>query len=404
MHPAFRVSTPEGAFSGPGGRGIEITVIDEGGVESDRAVIVVDDRHGTLQIPPVDTELTVEMGYEEIGLAHMGTFKVLEVELVGWPQTMVVHASGVDKGPNSTLKEPRFQDHQQKTTKEIMDTIAKTAGVSAIVDPAIANFVYPYMVQTNESDLNFGTRISKDLDANFTMKNGALIAKKRATGTTAAGAQQATGVTITYGKDIKFYEAVLKAASAFGETQAESNNLDNGEPEIQTPAGTLSLGTPTTVPGLSILPSGVEAPGYVPGVGSGENAYLPWTGPSGSVFRDNRQAPNGAEQAQTRAESQGQAMARMEGEIDVLVIGNPRIMAEIDVTIVGVRAAIDGTWNVKHAQHTIDTNGFETAFHAELKTDGAGGGTGAGTADTANAATSSVDAGISSAAAAAADN
>ena len=64
-------------------------VIDEGGVESDRAVIVVDDRHGTLQIPPVDTELTVEMGYEEIGLAHMGTFKVLEVELVGWPQTMV---------------------------------------------------------------------------------------------------------------------------------------------------------------------------------------------------------------------------------------------------------------------------------------------------------------------------
>lgn len=346
MRPAFRVTAPTGAFSGPGGLGLECTVVDQNGSESDVATIVVDDRDGLLEIPATGTKLQVEMGYEETELADMGEFEIETVTVVGWPRAMVISATGVSM--TGKMKERRTQDYHDKSVSDVISDIAKRHGLAARVPSSIGSRKYDYLAQTQESDMHFFTRLARDNDAVAKVARGRLLFTPRGKGESGTG-QSVSSVTLTYGVDIKYYEAQLKSRPAHGRTRAPYHRVENGETKDE------ATGLP---PGISIVDFNDAATGV-------QQALLA-TG-AAATFQVPSYQPDGKEQAKRTAEAKQGAQDRLTGELDLIIIGNPAVMAESPINVVGVRYGVDGEWNVTKVQHTIDTSGFESIIHAEFK-------------------------------------
>ena len=334
MHPSFRVSGVTGAFTGPGGLALSCVVVDEDGREDGKAVIALDDRNGVLQVPPVDTEIEVEMGYEETGLESMGQFRVEKVILSGWPRSMVVHGKAISWV--GKMKQQRTQEYHNKDLEYIAQDQAAFAGLrGAVVDPDLAAYEYEYLAQTAESPANFMTRLSPDHDAVAKVLNDQLyyFKKGQSLAQGSGGTTEVTSGTAEFPINVKWYEATIqKARPAYNQSQAGYGDIKKGEREE------------VLAPGSSTVSDAI---------------YM-----QGKYFHD------GQKLAEESAKSAGNTLIRRLGDLDILIIGDPGIMSESRLQVINVRDEVDGEWLITKVQHTMDNSGYETLIHAELTAGG----------------------------------
>jgi phage protein D len=258
------------------------------------------------------------MGYRETGLMPMGLFTVDEVEVSGWPQTMVVKARAADMGQE--FKQGRTQDYHNKTVSQIVGEIAQRQGLAPLVKGPVASFMYKYLSQTQESDLHFLTRLAAKHDAVGKPAMGKLLFVKKGLGLGGSASAR-------FPDNVKAYSATFKDRPVHGETDGGWWDGTMGERK--------------------------EEKGTGGGGGGVIHKLLP-------MF------PDGIKEAQEAAQSRSDKLAREEGELEIVIIGDPSVMAETMLTVSGVRSGVDGTWRIKQVTHTIDNNGFETVIQAEL--------------------------------------
>ena len=161
---------------------------------ADQLDITLSDHDGQLALPPTTATLRVWLGWDDSGLTDKGSFVIDELEHAGAPDVIVMR--GRSANLRSDLRQQREQSYSDTTVGAIVNQLAGRNKLTARCHPNLATMAIDHIDQTNESDINFLTRLGKRYDAVATIKAGALIFCPIGQGTTATG-QPLPTVTLT---------------------------------------------------------------------------------------------------------------------------------------------------------------------------------------------------------------
>lgn len=143
------------------------------GEEADRLDLTLSDHDGALEIPARDATLQVSIGWRGQGLVDKGTFLVDEVEHCGSPDVITLRARSAEL--NQALRTRAEHSYHATTLGKILTTIAARHKLEARIDDRLAAKPMAHVDQTNESDVNFVTRLARLHDAVATVKRGKLL-------------------------------------------------------------------------------------------------------------------------------------------------------------------------------------------------------------------------------------
>ena len=174
MTPAYRVLADDNDITTAiRHRLLSLRVTDEAGYQSDAVEIQLDDRSNKIALLRKGVKLDVALGYEEIGLAAMGLFAVDEIELNGPPDAFTIRAKAADM--RGSLKQHKTRSWDQTTIGSLVAAIAAEHGLESRVGETLASVAIEHIDQTEESDLNLLTRLSKQYDAVAKPAGGSLL-------------------------------------------------------------------------------------------------------------------------------------------------------------------------------------------------------------------------------------
>ena len=148
---------------------IKLEVTDYANLKSDEMVLEV---LGAFNIPKEDDRIELWIGYEETGVWFVGSYIV---QALPFNQTSTtVRATSTDF--TKKLKEKNTKAYKEKSVKEIVEEIAGRNQLSIkcdILEPIV------YMLQKDESDLHFLTRLAKEYGAIFKIKKDIMVFYKK---------------------------------------------------------------------------------------------------------------------------------------------------------------------------------------------------------------------------------
>lgn len=207
------------------------------GDAADQLDLRLDDADGKLAIPPRGAILRVWLGWEGEGLTDMGMFTVDEVEHSGSPDQLSIHGRSVQM--KTAIRQLREQSYSGLTVGSIVEQLAGRNGLMPRCHASLATLVVDHIDQTNESDLNFLTRLGRKYDALATIKAGVLLFSPIGQGQTPSGKSLPT-LTIrrSSGDDHRWHEADRAAyggiraiydSNATGETASVLAGKDDGQ-------------------------------------------------------------------------------------------------------------------------------------------------------------------------------
>lgn len=309
---------------------LRLSVSDKAGVQSDTAEIEIDDRGYRVDLPAVGAELDIAMGAVGTGLTAMGVFVVDEVSGKGPEASMLITAKAADM--NGALRAPRTRAWEDMSLSAIVGAIARRHGLAPRVAPVLADTRFAYLAQTAESDLNFLTRIARDLDATAKPAGRALVVVRRGAGETATG-------------------------EALAPVEIPARIMEHWTWQLT------SRGRSASVTALwSETAAGVV---HRETVGAGD---------PGLELR-HRHAT--AAEARRAAQAELDRGARGSGQLRVTLAGfRGSIMAEGIVRIVDIKPELCGEWTVESVRHELGGDRLATSFTAERDINQGNGGNG----------------------------
>lgn len=321
MTPGFRLlANGSDVTSRLADRLLSLSVTDEDGEKADRLQIKLDDRDGKVELPQIEAELDVALGFS--ALTPMGTFAVESVDGSSAPQTMRITAVAVDL--KKAARAPRTRAFENQTLEQIVAQIAADAGLQPVVGASIRALSWPFLAQTAESGLHFLTRLGREIDATVKAANGRLVMVRRAEGTTAEGeALEPVSVPVSA---LARWSWTLKSREVDGSVEAEWSDT---------------------------------AAGMIRRVTAG----------SGQPVRELRQT-FGTETEATRAADAALRAARREAlDIDAAGAFQPGLFAGGLLRLPGLRPEFNGDWVLTRVHHVLDASGLQTQFAAKREFD-----------------------------------
>lgn len=189
MTPLFQITADGVDVTGKvADRLLELRLTDEAGYQADRLEMTLDDRGGTLKVPPHQSVVRVALGMagaRPVPLTAMGSWRTDETELTGPVRTLRLTATAADM--SGAIRAPRTRAWENVTLKDLVASIAGEAGLIPVVAPALAGIVIRYLAQTAESDLNLLTRLARQNGAVLKPADGRLLLARRGVAETAKG-------------------------------------------------------------------------------------------------------------------------------------------------------------------------------------------------------------------------
>ncbi|WP_260083115.1 phage late control D family protein [Phaeobacter inhibens] len=296
---------------------IGLTVIDEAGSKSDRAEITVDDRDYAIALPEDGVVLQISLGFTG-DLVEIGRFVVDESSGGIAPDTMTIGAKAADM--LSGIRARKSRSWRNVSLADIVTKIAGEHGLKPVISESLKAHRYAYLAQTTESDLNFLTRLAKDLDAVAKPAGGALVVAKRGENKAADGS--ALPVFEVNRAQMSSCVWQLKGRGKYGCVIVEWTDL--GSAEIRT------------------CKAGDKDP----------------------KLKLRHRYPNEAE-AQRAADAALSRAARASGSVNVQLGGFwGDLMAEAKVNLTGIRPELEGEWLITSVTHRLGTT-LTTSFKAE---------------------------------------
>ena len=331
MTPAYRVLADDNDITTAiRHRLLSLRVTDEAGYQSDAVEIQLDDRGNKIALLRKGVKLDIALGYEEIGLAAMGLFAVDEIELNGPPDAFTIRAKAADM--RGSLKQHKTRSWDQTTIGSLVAAIAAEHGLEPRVGETLASVAIEHIDQTEESDLNLLTRLSKQYDAVAKPAGGSLLFVLRGEAKSAGGRDLRIAI---HRNQTSGHRVTLADRGQYGAVAAHWQDLEAGE-KVRTRAG------------------------------EGEPVY---------TLR--HPYPNAAE-AQAAAQAKLRALNRGTGTLSLtLNPGMPALLAETNkpanpplaagtrLALSGFRPGVDGDWVLTRVTHEISSSGYSTQAEAE---------------------------------------
>lgn len=297
---------------------LSLEVIDEAGGKADEVTITLDDRDNELELPLPGAPLVVAMGYKETVLVPMGIYTADEVVAKGPPDTIIIRGKAANLG--GSIKEQKTRAWDNKTLEQIVAAIAGEHSLKHLVAEAFRDFLYEHLDQTDESDINFLTRIAKEHDAISTVKGDTVLFMGKGEGKNAQGLVMPPVPIQKTGK--LRWSMTLATLGDFKSVEASWHNQETGTRDKVT---------------------------------AGEGA---------PVKRLRHTYPNKKE-AQQAAKTKLDEVKRGNNTLSIFMPGEPLLAAEMQILAIGFRVGVSGTWSIKSARHAIMGSGFTTQIETE---------------------------------------
>ncbi|WP_110678798.1 contractile injection system protein, VgrG/Pvc8 family [Salinicola sp. RZ23] len=167
------------------GRLIALSLTRQRGGDADQLTLTLADHDGRLALPPHGATLELALGWHASGLASRGTFIVDEVEHSGAPDRLQLRARAANL--RQQLPGKRSQSWHDLTLAQLIETLAARHDLTPVVGDTLAGIRLEHIDQTDESDLNFLTRLGQRFDAIATIKAGHLLFTRAGEGLSASG-------------------------------------------------------------------------------------------------------------------------------------------------------------------------------------------------------------------------
>lgn len=301
---------------------ISLSLTDKKGTESDDLSIELDDPDGDLDLPPTKALLSVSLGWKGQGLIDKGLFRVDEIDYSWSPRRLTIQAKGAPV--SQALGERKERSWHGKTLGEIATTIAKEHSLTPMVSKLLQGVAIEHIDQTNESDINFLTRIAKLNDAICTVKSERLLLSPVAACTSVSGTPIADQVIVISDQDSGRYHSDDRSRY-----------------------------------------SGVKAYWHDPGASRRKSVLA---GSTGQVKSLRPTHPN-KDEAEKAAKAELKRIKRGSGTLSLnLDKGRPTLMPETPFRVRGVKPEIDAErWVIKTIKHSLDGNGYTCSIEAEQR-------------------------------------
>lgn len=316
--PSYRI-TLDGTDITPriNGRLISLTLREQRGLEADQLDITLADHDGQLAIPPRGVKLQLAFGWQDEGLIDKGSFTVDEVQHTGTPDQLTIRARSADM--RGQLPGKRTQSWHDVTLGEIVTTIAGRNRLEPVVAAALNGIRIGHIDQTDESDLNFLTRLGERYDAIAAIKAGRMLFTVAGQGLTASG-RAMPAITLTR-RDGDQHRYSVTNRDAYSGVKAYWNDTRGAERQ------TVLAGTEENTKQLR---------------------------------------PTYATEDDARAEWQRIQRGLAEFEL-TLARGRADLLPETPLTLAGFKPQIDATaWLVSEVTHSLNDGGFGTVVRCEV--------------------------------------
>lgn len=295
--------------------------------ESDQLDLVLTDHDGQLAIPPSGAMLSVAIGWQDEGLVDRGLFHVDEIEHSGSPDRLTIRARAADMRRMLPGKRTQSWHGPTQTLGDIIGTVAGRNGLSPVIGGDLAAIPLPHIDQTDESDLNFLTRLGQRYDAVATIKSQHLIFTPAGNGRAASGAALGGVVLTRKSGDRHRYSRTERDADSYTGVRVYWNDPREAKRQVVIAGGTEKL-------------KELRA-----------------------VFASEADATDAAR-------SEWQRIQRRAALFELtLAHGRADLAAETPVTVSGFKPQIDGTdWLITDVEDILDDNGYVTRIRCEVKT------------------------------------
>lgn len=306
------------------GRLIDLRLTEKRGMEADQLDLTLSDHDGQLAMPRRGVELQLFIGWQDEGLIDKGTFTVDEVEHSGTPDRLTLRARSADM--RGMLPGKRTQSWHRVTVSDVVNTIAKRYGLTPKIADALGGIRIGHIDQTDESDLNFLTRLGERYDAIAAVKNGKVLFSRAGRSLTVSG--RPLPLILLTRRDGDTHRYAQTDRDSYSGVKAYWNDVSGGKRQIAI-------------------------------VGSGDNA---------KQLRPTYASQDDAQQA---AKAEWERIKRGIAEFDItLTQGRADVMPESPLRTLGFKADIDATdWVVTEVTHTLSDSGYIT--QAKCETSGA---------------------------------
>lgn len=297
--------------------------------EGDMCAITVDDRGWKIARPtPEADSLQIWLGYQEVGLAYMGQFKVDDVTFIGMPRAIQI--TGTSTGFNDLKKAPQIANWENKKVADILSEIAGQTGLGLSISESAGNLTLPFKNQA-VSNLHIINQLERLTGSVGKIVDGNLMFVPRDSTNSASGIAMPTLVL----REEHFGNWSVRYSSrpSYGSVKAAWRDKEkNATKYVESPiSGGAEGGQPMTLP---------------------------------QVF-------NSEAEALAASAAQGQALKRAEvyAMFD-LAKGDPWIKDQQTILVRGMRDGIDGSYVVDRAIHSyIKSTGIKTSLECRAPGD-----------------------------------
>ncbi|MBB4092475.1 late control protein D [Ochrobactrum pecoris] len=292
-----------------------MTITDGVGTRSDTLSIVLDDIDGSIAAPKTGAVLNPIGGYEG-QMRDFGLFSVDSVVFTGWPQQIQIQAKSVAAKSLTKQREPKaYPKKDFPTYGDIFADIAGRVGLSLSISDGIKATVNVYEAQTEESSVEFMTRIGEKLNASVSVKAGHVAVVARGDGKSATGAFL-PDIIVARGKNLLSYSVTEKDEPKHSKVEASYYDRKKNKKE------TVEVST------------GLE-------------------GPTFSI----RVPLQDKDEAERRADSEAKKLQRSAAEASFEINGEPFAQAGANVIASGCRSNVDGAWLAETVTHNFSASG-----------------------------------------------
>ncbi|KEG17033.1 phage late control D family protein [Bartonella bacilliformis] len=298
------------------------TITDHTGNEADSFEAEFDDSGNDLEIPRSKSALQVIFGYENSISACMGRFVVESVVSSGGGDGEILRLCGKSASMRQEIKEQGSEHFDGKTVGEIVETLAKRHGYQSKVSQEFYEHPLPYVVRTDQSTVDFLTRLADRMQARFLIKDKKfLFLGEREPGLPTFEIHQ---------HDCSSWEFTLEPRTQYRSVEALYFDRIKGQQ--------LSVQHQTNL-----------------------------VGPT----RRLRSCYSCQEEALAAAASESDRLCRAIGSGSLQLEGRPEIMAAQSLLLQGFRSEINGLWKAATVMHRYEkTSGYTTAITLEASNKG----------------------------------
>lgn len=329
MKPFFDV-TINGIAGIAGGlisRNVSLTFTDSAGFDNDKVKFTLND-DPPLIVPAKGTPVGVTLGYDYQpgadnrynGLKqYCGLFYVDETSFSKPPALLEITCHANFTG--NEMKKTKDRDWHDKTVGDIVDKVAEEQGLTPRIDPDILSKHIPHIDQANMSDMQFLTFLGQRFNSVMKVAEGNLYFGRKGKLKSLAG-EVLEPVTV-YENECTQYGGLIQQRSVFDGVRARYNDLNGAEDKVEV-AG--KEGVTRTLP----------------------HRYTT------------------KEEAAEAAQSSKDDQDKETETFSFTTIGNPKIVAETMIFLIGFRPGIRTLWRADRVTHTLNSSGYTTKVECKL--------------------------------------